>query len=270
MGDAGRFRQVLIYLEGDGIRFAPSGRLDVRLEGTRDDRDATLTINVSDNGPGMDAETQRRRFAKDHTTVGTLAGGGHGISMAKPLAELMRGKLEVNSLLGEGTTFVFTVRLKVAEGLEATESAARSTLDGQRALLVDNSAEETHVTRELLRSFGMRVETTTTAEEAIGHLRRAAADGDPVEIAMIDRQAVGEQGDRRWCGPCRVCGRAAWTCGRPRRCASPASTPWRCRRPSSPAWSAWRAPRRRSTGSRSPRSRRLRSPGAGAVNQVMQ
>lgn len=195
VGDAGRFRQVLINLVGNGIRFAPSGRVDVRLEGTRDDRDATVTIKVSDNGPGMDAETRRRLFAKDHTTVSTLAGGGLGISMAKHLAELMRGKLEVNSLQGEGTTFTFTVRLQVAERVEATESAARSTLAGQRALLVDNSPEGTQVTRELLRSFGMRVETTTTAEEAIGHLRRAAADGDPVEIAMVDRQTVGEQGD---------------------------------------------------------------------------
>lgn len=195
VGDAGRFRQVLINLVGNGIRFAPAGRVDIRLEGTRDDRDATLTIRVSDNGPGMDAETQRRLFAKDHTTVSKLAGGGLGISMAKHLVELMRGKLEVKSLQGEGTTFIFTVRLKLAEGVEAAESAAFSTLSGQRALLVDSSPGQTQVTRELLRSFGMRVETTTTAEEAIGHLRRAAADGDPVEIAMIDRQTVGEQGD---------------------------------------------------------------------------
>ena len=41
----------------------------------------------------------------------------------------------------------------------------------------------------------MRVETTTTPEEAIGHLRRAAAEGDPVEVALVDRQTVGEQAD---------------------------------------------------------------------------
>jgi len=51
------------------------------------------------------------------------------------------------------------------------------------------------VKREFLRSFGMRVESTTTPEEAMGHLRRAAADGDPVEVALVDRQTVGEHGD---------------------------------------------------------------------------
>ncbi|MCE9602314.1 MAG: response regulator [Gemmatimonadetes bacterium] len=195
VGDAGRFRQVLINLVGNGIRFAPGGRVDVRLEGTREDQDVALKVQVIDNGPGMDAETQRRLFAKDHTTVSKLAGGGLGISMAKNLAELMHGKLEVKSLQGEGTTFSFLVRLKAAVGVESPEAEAVSVLAGQRALIVDNAPGGSQVTRELLRSFGMRVETTTTAEEAMGHLRRAASDGDPVEIAMVDRQTVGELGD---------------------------------------------------------------------------
>ncbi len=195
IGDAGRFRQVLINLVGNGIKFAPGGRVDLRLEGSRDDMDVVIKVEVRDNGPGMDAETQRRLLAKDHTTVSKLAGGGLGISMAKHLAELMRGKLEVKSLQGEGTTFKFTVRLKAAEGLDSQDAATASSLAGTRALVVEGATAESQVTREWLRSFGMRVESTTTAEEAIGHLRRAAADGDPVEVALVDRQTVGEQGD---------------------------------------------------------------------------
>lgn len=195
VGDAGRFRQVLINLIGNGIKFAPNGRVDVRLEGSRDDADVTLRVRISDNGPGMDNETMRRLLAKDHTTVSKLAGGGLGISMAKHLAELMRGKLEVKSLQGEGTTFSFTVTLKAAEPFDAQEAPSTSSLAGARALLVDSSSGDMQVTREWLRSFGMRVETTTTPEEAIGHLRRAAADGDPVEVALVDRQTVGEHGD---------------------------------------------------------------------------
>ena len=195
IGDASRFRQVLINLVGNAIKFTPGGRVEIRLEGERDDADVTLRVEVRDTGPGMDAETQRRLLAKDHTTVSKLAGGGLGISMAKHLAELMRGKLEVKSLQGEGTTFKFTVKLKVADVAEAPDAAHVSTLAGQRALVVDSSAADAQVTREVLRGFGMRVETTTTPEEAIGHLKRAAADGDPVEVALIDRQTVGEHGD---------------------------------------------------------------------------
>jgi signal transduction histidine kinase/CheY-like chemotaxis protein len=195
VGDAARFRQVMINLVGNGIKFAPGGRVEIRLEGARDDADVVLKMDVSDNGPGMDAETQRRLLAKDHTTVSKLAGGGLGISMAKHLAELMRGKLVVKSLQGEGTTFTFTLKLKAADAANAPESAHTSALAGTRALIVDSSPGEMQVKREFLRSFGMRVETTTTPEEAMGHLRRAAADGDPVEVALVDRQAIGEHGD---------------------------------------------------------------------------
>ena len=195
VGDAGRLRQVLINLVGNGIRFAPGGQVEVKLDGEPLAGEATLHVRVRDNGPGMDNETIRRLFAKDPTTVSKLAGGGLGISMAKHLVELMGGKLEVRSLQGEGSTFHFRLRLRMTEQASGASVSTTAKLAGARALVVDRSPQETAVTREWLRSWGMRVETTATPEEAIGHLRRAAAEGDPVEVALVDRQSVGEQAD---------------------------------------------------------------------------
>ncbi len=194
MGDAGRFRQVLITLVGNGIRFAANGRVSVKVDGEPTGTVVKVHVKVADTGPGMDAEQVRRLFAKDPTTVSKLAGGGLGLSMVKHLVELMGGRIEVKSLQGEGTTFQFTVTLRAAHGA-TNASGETARLAGTRALVVDASEAEGVVTREWLRSWGMRVETTTTAEEAMGHLRRAAAEGDPVEVALVDRQTLGEQAD---------------------------------------------------------------------------
>lgn len=196
IGDASRLRQVLINLVGNGIKFAPGGRVELRLDGARDGTDVKLTVQVKDNGPGMDQESARRLLAKDHTTVSKLAGGGLGVSLSKHLVELMKGKLEVKTLQGEGTTFFFTLMLKATEGaMEAAEPATTRVLAGARAVVVEGSADDAKVTREWLRSWGMRVETMATSEEAIGHMRRAAAEGDPIEVALVDRQMMGANGD---------------------------------------------------------------------------
>jgi len=196
IGDASRLRQVLINLVGNAIRFAPGGRVELKLDGTRDGTEVQLLVQVKDNGPGMDQESARRLLAKDHSTVSKLAGGGLGISISKHLVELMKGKLEVKTLQGEGTTFFFTLALKATEGaMEAAEPATTRVLAGARAVVVEGSAADAKVTREWLRSWGMRVESMATPEEALAHMRKAASEGDPIEVAMVDRQTLGDHGD---------------------------------------------------------------------------
>ncbi|MFN0098964.1 MAG: response regulator [Gemmatimonadaceae bacterium] len=196
IGDSSRLRQVLINLVGNGIKFAPGGRVELKIDGARDGTDVKLTVQVKDNGPGMDQESARRLLAKDHTTVSKLAGGGLGVSLSKHIVELMKGKLEVKTLQGEGTTFFFTLVLKATEGaMEAAEPATTRVLAGARAVVVEGSADDAKVTREWLRSWGMRVETMATPEEAISHMRRAAAEGDPIEVALVDRQTMGDHAD---------------------------------------------------------------------------
>jgi CheY-like chemotaxis protein len=144
----------------------------------------------------MDQESARRLLAKDHTTVSKLAGGGLGVSLSKHIVELLKGKLEVKTLQGEGTTFYFTLVLKATEGaMEAAEPATTRVLAGARAVVVEGSAADAKVTREWLRSWGMRVETMATPEEAISHMRKAAAEGDPIEVALVDRQTMGDHAD---------------------------------------------------------------------------
>ncbi|MBX7117880.1 MAG: response regulator, partial [Gemmatimonadaceae bacterium] len=195
MGDASRLKQVLITIVGNGIRFAADGRVSLTADGEPNGHQVRLHLTVTDTGPGMDAETTRRLLAPDPTTVSKLAGGGLGLAMAKHLVELMGGKLRVTSLQGEGSTFACTLVLRAAERQPEVAGAVPAKLAGARALVVDGSPADAQATREWMRSWGMRVETSATAEEAIGALKRAAAEGDPVEIALVDRQTLGETAD---------------------------------------------------------------------------
>jgi len=109
-GDAHRIEIILTNLLGNALKFTPEqGRIDVRV--TYDD--AGASIEVADTGPGIAEEERERIFERFHQTDGSerrKAGGvGIGLSLARELAELHGGSLEVESELGEGSTFTLVL-----------------------------------------------------------------------------------------------------------------------------------------------------------------
>ena len=115
VGDSGRLRQILMNLVGNAIKFCQQGQvsIDVGLVAIDND-DVIVHVRVTDTGIGISSDACERIFNKfeqaDSSTTRRFGGTGLGLAISKKLVELMDGKIWVESRLGQGSCFHFTVR----------------------------------------------------------------------------------------------------------------------------------------------------------------
>ncbi|HVT40515.1 MAG TPA: response regulator [Gemmatimonadaceae bacterium] len=200
IGDAGRVRQILLNLVGNAIKFTEKGHVLIAVDGVfRPGTPCTFRIEVSDTGIGIPPEKFATLFTPftqaDASTTRRFGGTGLGLSISKKIVELMGGEIGVRSSgIGAGSTFWFTVTLPVDHS-PISDAPPAAPLEGVRALVVDDVEINVLIMREWMRSWGMRVETATSGDQALAVLRDAAAEKDPVRVAIIDFLMPGMDGD---------------------------------------------------------------------------
>jgi len=171
IGDPLRLRQVLVNLLGNAVKFTEQGavRLKAGLE-TQDGDEALLRVAVHDTGIGVAAERLDGVFEAftqaDESAARRFGGSGLGLAISRQLAEGMGGEIGVNSVVGEGSEFWFTVRLRVKAAPCGTLSLAGATL-----LLVSDSAALSGTASETLRAAGANVVCVTDWRAAQAKLR---------------------------------------------------------------------------------------------------
>ena len=200
-GDPGRLRQIIVNLVGNAIKFTHAGRVLVhvaRLQETAGD--AQLCFQVSDTGIGLGEDAIRNLFQAfvqaDGSTTRKFGGTGLGLAISKQLVELMGGEIGVESAVGQGSTFWFTVRLTKQPILLADEDAASeppTDFSAARTLIVGSSGTG-EVLREQLGSWGMGIHALTDGREALTALQEAAARGQAYHFVLADAQLPGMDG----------------------------------------------------------------------------
>jgi len=184
-GDPFRLRQVLTNLIGNSVKFTDSGEVlvDVQMHDAR-----TLRFAVHDTGIGIAEDTRRRLFQAfeqaDGSTTRRFGGTGLGLAICRSLVELMGGQIGVESTPGEGSTFWFTLPLLAASALPTV--ANPSGLAQRRVLVVDDNATNREILQHHVIAGGMRAASAFDGIDALEAMRRAVAEGDPYEIAVID------------------------------------------------------------------------------------
>jgi PAS domain S-box-containing protein len=191
-GDPGRLRQVLTNLVGNAIKFTEAGEVDVHviLE-SENASGALLRFVVKDTGIGIPSPVLDQLFKPftqaDASTTRRHGGTGLGLSIAKGLVEAMGGKMSAESLVGQGSTFWFTLPLSkgtpIAAGYDHLELG---NVAGVRVLGVDDSETNRKVMAGMLDSWGCRHREVPGAKEALVALREAVAEGDPYKVAVLD------------------------------------------------------------------------------------
>lgn len=174
--DPGMLRQILLNLLSNAIKFTPQGEVKLVVSASQaSDGKVTLTFHVRDTGIGIAAENLERIFGSFEQIGPAHRGGtGLGLTISRRYVEMMGGQLHVDSTLGKGSDFHFTIEVLASETPASTSPASRITalsvppeLDGfQQVLLVDDNAESRLLLRALLEPLGWQIQEAVSLAEA--------------------------------------------------------------------------------------------------------
>ncbi|MCS6293090.1 MAG: PAS domain S-box protein [Nitrospira sp.] len=201
VGDPGRIRQILTNLIGNAIKFTESGEVLVQVTKTEEDRASILLrFEIVDTGVGLTEEAKAKLFQSftqaDSSTARKYGGTGLGLAICKRLTELMGGQIGLQSSPGTGTCVWFTLRF--CKQTPAATSAPMPTpidsLSGLRICLVDDNATNRSLLQYHACDWKMHYESAEDGPSALALIRRAAAEGKPFDLAILDMQMPGMNG----------------------------------------------------------------------------
>jgi signal transduction histidine kinase/CheY-like chemotaxis protein len=175
-GDAGRFRQMVINLVGNAIKFTAAGEVVVSLTKERlGEGRVTLCLAVRDTGIGIPPERHAAvfgAFSQADASIGRKYGGtGLGLAITARIARLMGGDVAVESVAGGGSTFRVTVSFQMVAGAEpSTPRLAEVSLASRRALVVDDNETQRGILQATLRLWGIESEAVATGSAALARI----------------------------------------------------------------------------------------------------
>jgi signal transduction histidine kinase/DNA-binding response OmpR family regulator len=194
VGDWGRLRQVLVNLVGNAVKFTERGEVvvDVAAAG-RDGGAAALRFAVRDTGIGIPADKLPSLFQPFVQLDGSLTrryeGTGLGLAISSRLVEMMGGRITVESEVGKGSTFAFTVALELRPGPgEQPVPAEPAQVRGLRVLVVDDNATNRRILEEVLAHWGLEPTAVDGGRAALAALEAAHQAGRPFRLALLDAQ----------------------------------------------------------------------------------
>jgi PAS domain S-box-containing protein len=194
-GDPTRLRQVLTNLIGNAIKFTPQGEIIVSVTAAAGGEPRGLVrFAVRDTGIGIPPDKRAAIFEEfgqaDASTTRKYGGTGLGLAISRRLVRLMGGELAVQSEVGRGSEFHFTLPLEsMTEPAKADGAAPVAVhLVGRRALIVDDNATNRRIVGDVLRAAGLRVEEAIDGGAGLAAIRRARDEGAAYDLAILDAQ----------------------------------------------------------------------------------
>ncbi len=198
-GDPLRLRQIVLNLLGNALKFTERGEVVLRVERAGgDERSHELHFVVRDTGIGIAPDKQKVIFdafsQADASMTRRFGGTGLGLSISSRLVQLMGGRIWVESQLGRGSEFHFTVRLEAAGKGPEIVPADQLSLAGVRALVVDDNGANQRILAETLGCWGMITSIAENGETALAVLRAARDSGGSFGLALLDVNMPGMDG----------------------------------------------------------------------------
>ncbi len=195
VGDPGRFRQILLNIVGNAVKFTERGWVEIGLDATpRPDGTLLVTCTVADTGIGLDPSRLPALFERfsqaNATTARRFGGTGLGLAICRQLVQAMGGSIAAASRPGGGSEFQYTLVMRPHHGMPDTDPTP---LRGRRCLVVDDLPMNREImVRQLaaLGGTGQQGPGADTAEDgvaALTMLRQAASEGRPYDLVLVDR-----------------------------------------------------------------------------------
>ena len=200
VGDGPRMRQLVLNLLSNACKFTEEGRVEVRVASARSDVGVSVVrFEIEDTGPGIALEEQATLFEPfaQGSTGRETGGAGLGLAIAQHLVHAMDGQIGLESVVGEGTVFWFSLPLTVAADTRA-EPRRLQEFGGKRVLVAEREAMHRAVWEEELSRVGARVHCFATEDE----LYEAIDEGTWLVVIGArgddDAEALVERARARW------------------------------------------------------------------------
>ncbi|HUJ21247.1 MAG TPA: PAS domain S-box protein [Bryobacteraceae bacterium] len=197
VGDPGRLRQVLVNLVGNAIKFTEQGEVVVHVSRQQETAEhSVLAFRVRDTGIGIAPEKHQAIFdafeQADISTTRRFGGTGLGLAITSQLVSMMGGRIWLESQVGDGSTFHFTVRFGRAEPLsDRPEQMERGILQDLPVLVADRSDTQRRILSEILSRAGMKPAIAGCERDTMAMLQRARQSGRPFKLAVLDAHLCG-------------------------------------------------------------------------------
>ena len=194
LGDYVRIKQVIFNILSNAIKYTESGfiKLKFSCDNITDD-ECRLVISVTDSGIGIDEDSLDSIFSKfkglEIQEDVHIEGTGLGLSLTKRLVNMMNGKIVVQSVKGEGSTFIVYVTQKISnkkiselEEDNIAEISNEFVGNGQFILLVDDNPMNIKVALRLMQNYDLQIETLTSGKDCIAKIQA----GKKYDLVMLD------------------------------------------------------------------------------------
>jgi signal transduction histidine kinase/DNA-binding response OmpR family regulator len=195
-GDDQRLAQVITNLLSNAVKFTPEMG-SIRLEAVLEKREGilyTLRISVTDTGIGIGEDQQKRLFSSfEQAETGTsrkFGGTGLGLAISKQIVEMMNGRIWLESELGKGSTFIFTVEMAIGPDLHETLLDPGINWGNLRVLAVDDDKDARDFFSDFGEQVGFSCDTAASGQEAIDLIFRKGA----YDIYFVDWKMPGMNG----------------------------------------------------------------------------
>ncbi|MGI9331799.1 MAG: response regulator, partial [Gammaproteobacteria bacterium] len=199
VGDPFRLEQVLVNLAGNAVKFTERGEIVISADVASSRKDSVqLEFSVQDTGIGLTTKQHARLFEAftqaDESMTRRYGGTGLGLAISKQLVQMMAGKIWAESVQGQGTIVSFTARFGLSEQQSRREHPTSADIRGIRVMVVDDIESSRETFARSLRGFTLNVSTRDSGEAALEELHRAAEQGVPYTLVLMDWRMPGIDG----------------------------------------------------------------------------
>ncbi|MCJ8312856.1 MAG: response regulator [Saccharospirillaceae bacterium] len=192
--DPTRLRQILLNLLGNAFKFTSEGKIVISVEPVVDVENTgnnILKFSITDTGIGLSQDQCQQLFSAfsqaDSSTTRKYGGTGLGLSISKSLSKLMGGDINVNSHLGIGSEFWFTIRCKLASTEFIKKNQILSThVKHKRILIINTNEDFNEITSDQCRSWGLYTDIASTSDDAIQKLVLSRQTNNLYDVILVD------------------------------------------------------------------------------------
>jgi PAS domain S-box-containing protein len=186
IGDPNRLRQILSNLLNNAVKFTERGEVKLSVSSKKSEGIQEIHFSVKDTGIGIPQDFMDRLFQPfsqvESSEARNYGGTGLGLAISKKLVELMDGRIWVESEVGKGSTFQFTIKTETVPDKQKTRVEVQPELLGKSVLIVNDNKTNRRILGARTYSWGMVPSIASNSRDALDWIRR----GDTFDIAILD------------------------------------------------------------------------------------